>query len=126
MTTFTVDVKTEFDRSETLDAHVARRVESALTSFAAYIKHVEVRLSDVNGPRRGAGDKMAAFAVTLRPSERVLLARAGTDDIYKSVTTAARRARTAVGRFVERLETRRKQAPPAAAQTGSRAAAAKA
>jgi putative sigma-54 modulation protein len=109
MVTFPLEVKTEFDRSDTLDAHIARRLSGALNAYAGSIQHVEVRLSDVNGPRRGAGDKVASLGITLRPSGRIV-ARAGSDDIYDSVTRAARRARTAVSRRVTRLAQRGRQA----------------
>ena len=114
--TFPLEVKNDFDHSEALDAHIARRLERALDAYAAYIQRLELRLSDANGPRHGAGDKVAAIGVTMRPSGRVLVARAGADDIYESVTMVARRARTSVSRYVARLEQRgRQDARPATA-----------
>jgi putative sigma-54 modulation protein len=107
--TFPFDVKNGFDRSDTLDAHVARRVGAALDLYANHIQHVELRLMDVNGPRHGAVDKVASIGITMRPSGHVV-ARAGSDDIYDSVTRAARRARSAVSRYVKRLEQRGRQA----------------
>lgn len=107
--TFPFDVKNGFDQSDTLDAHIMRRLGGALNPYAGYIQHVELRLMDVNGPRHGAVDKVASVGITMRPSGHVV-ARAGSDDIYDSVTRAARRARTAVSRYVKRLEQRGRQA----------------
>lgn len=106
---FPFEMKNGFDQSDTLDAHIERRLGAALNPYAGSIQHVELRLLDVNGPRHGAGDKVASLGITLRPSGRVVT-RAGSDDIYDSVSRAARRARTAVSRHVKRLEQRGRQA----------------
>jgi ribosome-associated translation inhibitor RaiA len=103
------DVKTRFDRSSALDAHIARRLGAELHGVAHRIDHVEVRLSDANGPRVGDRDKIALVAVSLRPSGQVI-AKASASDLYDSVSQAVSRARSAVVRQVHRRAVRRRGA----------------
>jgi putative sigma-54 modulation protein len=104
-----LDVKSTFDPSEALDAHVAQRIEHALRPFAHHVKRVEVRLWDENGPR-GGDDKIARIAVSLDHPSGEIITTAAASDIYDSVTRAAARAGTSVARRVERAETRTRQA----------------
>lgn len=96
-----VNVKSEFDRSEVLDAHIARRLDATLGAFAPHIRAVEVRLSDVNGPRHGRDDKVANVEVALERSGHVV-ASAAHADLYASVSRALLRARSRVARRIVR------------------------
>lgn len=96
-----LDVKNAFQQSDSLDAHIQRRLDKALRSHAPYIRQVELRLSDANGPRGGSNDKVARIAVTLVPSGRIV-ATAAADDVYVSVNRAATRAKMAVTRHLTR------------------------
>jgi len=107
--TIPCEVKTSFDRSAPLNAHIARRLQTALHGFAPAIDRVEVRLSDANGPRIGPRDKITVVAITLRPTGTVI-ARAAASDLYASVSRAALRARAAVARRVKRVATRGRRA----------------
>lgn len=100
-----IDVKNSFQHSDSLDAHIERRIGSALRSHAQHIRRVDLRLLDANGPRRGSNDKVARIAVTMAPTGRVV-ATAAAGDVYVSVTRAAARARAAVGRYLTRLKRR--------------------
>ena len=100
-----IDVKNSFQQSDSLDAHIERRIDSALRPHAQYIRRVDLRLLDANGPRRGRNDKVARIAVKLAPSGRVI-ATGSAADVYDSVTRAAARAKTAVDRYVTRLKRR--------------------
>lgn len=118
--TIPCDVKTSFDRSAPLNAHIARRLETALHGFAHCIERVEVRLSDTNGPRVGPGDKVTLVAITLRPSGQVI-AKAAASDLYASVSRAAIRARSGVVRHVNRVAARgRRPAKSAGARVAPR------
>ena len=98
-----ISIKNEFDPSEALDQHIARRLDSALRLHQRYVQRVDVRLSDANGPRKGPADKIALIEIALRPFGEIV-AKAEDEDVYKSVTTAAARAKEALSRFAGRLE----------------------
>ena len=98
-----VDVKSRFDRSQALTAHIERRLDTALRPHARFIRNVDLRLSDANGPRGGETDKVTRIAIDLVPSGKVI-ATASAGDVYLSVSRAADRAKSAVGRHVVRLK----------------------
>lgn len=98
-----ISIKNEFDPSEALDQHISRRLESALRTHQRYVQRVDVRLSDVNGPRKGPADKVALIEIALRPFGEIV-AKGEAEDVYKSVTEAAARAKEALSRHAGRLE----------------------
>jgi ribosome-associated translation inhibitor RaiA len=98
-----ISIKNEFDASDALDQHIARRLDSALRLHQRYVQRVDVRLSDANGPRKGPADKVAQIEIALRPFGEIV-AKGEAEDVYKSVTTAAARAKQALSRFAGRLE----------------------
>ena len=97
-----ISVRNEFDASEALDQHIAKRLEGAFRSHERFVQKVDVRLSDANGPRKGPGDKVTLIEITLRPFGDIV-AKAEDEDIYKSVTTAAARVKEALSRMPTRL-----------------------
>jgi ribosomal subunit interface protein len=98
-----ISIKNEFDASDALDQHIARRLDSALRLHQRYVQRVDVRLSDANGPRKGPADKVAQIEIAMRPFGEIV-AKGEAEDVYKSVTTAAARAKQALSRFAGRLE----------------------
>jgi putative sigma-54 modulation protein len=103
--TISLAVKSSFEFSPALSAHIEHRINHALRAHAAHIKWVVLRLSDVNGPRHGADDKLTRIDIGLNSSGTVVTS-ATSDDVYVSVTRAASRARAAVGRRVQQLKQR--------------------
>jgi putative sigma-54 modulation protein len=103
--TISLAVKSSFEFSPALSAHIDHRINHALRAHAAHIKWVVLRLSDVNGPRHGADDKLTRIDIGLNSSGTVGTS-ATSDDVYVSVTRAASRARAAVGRRVQQLKQR--------------------
>lgn len=97
-----ISVRNDFDASEALDQHIARRLDSALHSHERFVQKVDIRLSDANGPRKGPSDKVALIEVTLRPFGEIV-AKAADEDIYKSVTTAAARVKEALSRHADKI-----------------------
>jgi putative sigma-54 modulation protein len=91
-------VNLELDRM--LADHIERRLRSVLGRFAARIDRLAVHLSDVNGPRGGI-DKRCRIAVALVPRGMVMVEGWG-DEPFALVTRAAKRARRAVRRALER------------------------
>jgi putative sigma-54 modulation protein len=103
--TISLGVKSSFEFSPALSAHIENRINHALHAHAAHIKCVVLRLSDVNGPRHGADDKLTRIDISLNSSGTVVTS-ARSDDVYVSLTHAASRARAAVGRRVQQLKQR--------------------
>jgi len=103
--TISLGVKSSFQFSPALTAHIERRIHHALHAHGAHIASVALRLSDVNGPRHGANDKLTRIDIRLRPSGSVM-ASARSDDIYVSVTRAATRARAALSKRIRQLKER--------------------
>ncbi len=97
-----ISVRNEFDASEALDQHIAKRLEGALRSHERFVQKVDVRLSDANGPRKGPADKVTLIEITLRPFGEIV-AKAEDEDIYKSVTTAAARVKEALSRHADKI-----------------------
>jgi ribosome-associated translation inhibitor RaiA len=121
MASIPFDVKTTFHRSDALDAHIADRLDAALRAHGRYIRRVEVRLTDVNGPRRGAHDKVAVIGVAVKPSG-TLVAKGSASDLYASVTQAASRAGRALARHATRLGERGRRDGRRRAASGDRRA----
>ena len=97
-----ISVRNDFDPSEALDQHIAKRLESALRSHERFVQKVDVRLSDANGPRKGPADKVALIEVALRPFGEIV-AKAEDEDIYKSVTTATAIVKEALSRHADKI-----------------------
>jgi len=97
-----LQVKSTFEFSPALSAHIERRIDHGLRVHAAHIKSVVLRLSDVNGPRHGADDKLTRIDISLKAAGRVVTsARSG--DLYASVNRSIARARAAVSRRIQQL-----------------------
>ena len=97
-----ISVRNEFDASEALDQHIAKKLEGALRSHERFVQKVDVRLSDANGPRKGPADKVTLIEIALRPFGEIV-AKAEDEDIYKSVTTATARVKEALSRHADKI-----------------------
>lgn len=87
--------------SEALNELIRERLDAAIGQHESWVDSVNVRLSDVNGPRGGGLDKLCRVEVTLRGGMNVLIEQRG-DDYYVIVNEAAERTKQAVGRKVAR------------------------
>jgi ribosome-associated translation inhibitor RaiA len=103
-----ISIRNDFDPSDALDQHIVRRLNSATRIHQRYIHRIEVRLSDSNGPKKGPADKVALIEIALRPFGEIVT-RGEAEDVYKSVTTAAARAKQALSRFAGRLDRQAKR-----------------
>jgi ribosomal subunit interface protein len=84
-------------------SHLNRRFESALERFNSRIIHLEVFLKDLNGAGKGGEDQSVLVSVSLRGHPRVITETV-TDDLYLSISMAARRTRRAVHRALDRRD----------------------
>ena len=93
--------------SNSLRAHIVRRLRLQWRHLDRTLSSVVVRLSDVNGPKGGA-DKRCH--VTLRrPGLRPITIEEFSEDAYSAVDTAVERAVRAAARGLERVRAMRRR-----------------
>ena len=85
------------DIAPQLRAYAERRLSFALRRFQEHVRHVRVRLTDVNGPRHGVDARCAVTAHLTDGKE--LFVEATTAWPFRSVTQAAGRLSAAVRRI---------------------------
>jgi ribosomal subunit interface protein len=86
----------DFSLTDALENHVHKRLEFTLARGGRKVRRVEVRLSDLNGPRGGV-DKRCLIEVRLDGLPVVVV-----EDIQSDLYTAIDRAATRAGRTVMR------------------------
>ena len=94
----------KFNLTNSLRNYANRRLRFALTCCNDYIHRVEMRLSDINGPRGGA-DKLCHLHVVLSGLPDVVIEDTELD-LYVAIDRATDRAGRAVIRKIERQATR--------------------
>jgi ribosome-associated translation inhibitor RaiA len=97
-----IEITSTLQASATLQRHVETRLARLLRTYAGRIDRIRIRISDANGPRHGANDKVTHIHVGLRPTGQVFV-HAAADNAHDSVNRAMARARAAVTRHVRRL-----------------------
>jgi len=98
-----IDIKaSNFSLTKPLRRHVEGRLRVALIFYAEHIQRVNVRLSDINGPR-GGSDKCCHLQVVLAGLPDVVVEDTEAD-LYVAIGRAANRA----GRTVRRRLARRR------------------
>ena len=98
-----------FTLTEALRQHCERRLRFALGPASNRLRHLSVRLSDVNGPRGGV-DKRCVIRATAAGMPPVVIAHYETD-IYAAIDRAAERLSRSLTRRLQRsLHERRTQA----------------
>jgi putative sigma-54 modulation protein len=88
------------DTAEALRAYAVRRLSFALRPFGHRVRHVTVRLNDLNGPKRGV-DSRCSMIVDLADGGRIVV-EATTAWPFASVTRAAERLSETMRREFER------------------------
>jgi ribosomal subunit interface protein len=89
-----------FPLTDALRSHVQRRLGFALSSRDDHILRIQVRLSDINGPRGGA-DKRCHIQVTISQLADVVIEDTELD-IYTAIDRAADRASRTLDRRLSR------------------------
>ncbi|MHB1290993.1 MAG: ribosome hibernation-promoting factor, HPF/YfiA family [Sulfuricella sp.] len=89
-----------FSLTDALREHAEHRLRFGLTHASDHIRRVEMRLSDINGPRGGA-DKRCSIVVTLENLPEVVIEDVE-NDLYDAIDRAADRASRSVARCLER------------------------
>ena len=88
-----------FSLTRAMRAHIERRLAFALSTCFRHVRHILVRLSDVNGPR-GGSDKRCQLEVML-PGQSVLVEDTEAD-LYVAINRASARAGRTVMRQLRR------------------------
>ena len=86
--------------TEEISNFVSRRLKFSFGSREEYILRIQVRISDINGPRGGV-DKRCQIRVVLPKIADVVVTHTE-DDVYIAVDRAAERASYAVNRTLAR------------------------
>ncbi len=89
-----------FSLTKALVGHIKRRLSFALSSHDEHIQRVQVRLSDINGPRGGA-DKCCHIQVMLTRFATVVVKDTETN-LYTAISRAASRTSRTVGRQLKK------------------------
>lgn len=90
-----------FTVTPAIRAHLTRRFSLALERFNHRIIHLEVFMKDLNGTGKGGEDQSVVVSVSLRGQPNVITETV-THDLYLSISTAARRTRSALARSLNR------------------------
>jgi putative sigma-54 modulation protein len=93
--------------SDALRSYTERRLRAAVAGMARLLEEVDVRLSDINGPRGGV-DKLCGIRIVLRRAG-VVFVRATGADAYSTIDKAAARLRSALGRHRGRHRSKRRR-----------------
>ncbi|HUX63481.1 HPF/RaiA family ribosome-associated protein [Sulfuricella sp.] len=89
-----------FTLTDALRDHAEYRLRFGLTHASDHIRRVEMRLSDINGPRGGA-DKRCSIVVALESLPDVVIEDVESD-LYVAIDRAADRASRSVARCLDR------------------------
>jgi ribosomal subunit interface protein len=89
-----------FSLTKALRSHIKRRLKFALSTRNDHIQRINVRLSDINGPR-GGEDKCCHIQVVLPQLADVVIEDTEAD-MYAAIDRAADRAGRTVGRRLSR------------------------
>jgi putative sigma-54 modulation protein len=95
---------------ETLRTYARRRLEFALRRFENRVRHVIVRLGDINGPKRGV-DSRCSITLRLRDGGAPIDVDAVTTWPFASITLAAKRLNAALRHDLERAHVRVRRPP---------------
>lgn len=88
--------------TEALKRHTEHRLGLALDHHQANIDQVQVRLSDINGPKGGV-DKECHVTAWLRVGHQVINISEQSSDMYASIDTAMDRVKLAVQKQIDKV-----------------------
>lgn len=104
-----------FMLTHALRGHVERRLGFALSTRYDRIRRIQVRLSDLNGPR-GGNDKCCHVRIVL-PGQADVVIEEIQADLYAAIDRAADRAGRVVARKLARLHDRRRRSQGGSARS---------
>ena len=99
-----------FSLTDALKQYVKRRINFSLSTKSEHINKVDIRLSDINGPRGGT-DKRCHLHVVLKGMPDVVIEDTQTD-MYNAIDRACERASRTVVRKIGRQQKLLRQVIP--------------
>lgn len=110
-----IDIQAKgFELTNALRTHAQRRLQFALDWAGRDVRNVNVRLSDINGPR-GGNDKRCAIQISLGAQD--LVVEDTEADLYVAIDRAVERSKRALSKRIAR--SRERQHESNAANLGS-------
>ena len=105
-----IDIQAQgFELTEGLRNHTERRLQFALSWANHDVRTVNVRLSDINGPRGGDG-KRCRIQIPIPHTQGIVIEEIE-EDLYVAINRAADRTERTVARRLERLREHRHVRP---------------
>ena len=95
-------IASDNDRDDGLEDQIRQR----LARFEGRITHVEVHVSDINGPRGGDADLRASLEARVNGLDPIAVVDNG-PDVHRAVVGAAKKAATALDRQLGKLTDRK-------------------
>ena len=90
-----------FPMTDAIRAHLVKRLTHALQPFESRISTVDVFFKDLDGSSRNGVDKNVLIKIQLI-GQGALVVEHASDDLYISITVAARRAKRVIKRALRR------------------------
>jgi ribosome-associated translation inhibitor RaiA len=103
-----IKIWSSLNLSDGLRGHIRRRLKAALDWHREHVQEVQVRLSDVNGPRGGV-DKRCRMVVSAGRGG-VVVVQGTAPNFYQAVNAAAERAARSIRRVAAAPHTMRRSA----------------
>ncbi len=100
-----IQINGKVSRSDALDGHVDREVNTALRHYADQITRVEVHLNDINA-EKGGQDKRCLVEVRVA-GQAPMVAEAIGGDLYGVISQACEKVGRVVGHHLDKLHDRR-------------------
>lgn len=93
------------ESSGAIDAWVRRKLSGILRRYRTRMTAVDVHFEDVNGPKH-TGDHTQCVMEARVNGRLPIAVRASSGDLYSAIDAAARKLESAIGKSVERIDTR--------------------
>ncbi|MBF0263733.1 MAG: HPF/RaiA family ribosome-associated protein [Gammaproteobacteria bacterium] len=100
----------KFTLTEALSSYAKKRINFALANKSEHIHRINMRLSDINGPK-GGSDKRCHLLISLNGLPDVVIEDVQTD-IYTAIDFACDRASRTVVRKIGRKQSHKRQLNP--------------
>lgn len=89
-----------FEDSEVIKGFAETKIRFALARFGPKIRHIDVMLSDINGPK-GGEDKRCRVKLSFDALSSIVIQET-CDDIYEAITLNAARLKRTVSRHIDK------------------------
>lgn len=99
-----------FNLTLSLNNYLHKRIRTSISPRAEYIRRINVRLSDINGPHGGV-DKRCQLHLIM-PHLADIVIEETQDNLYSAIDTAVARTREVLDRKLTRVQDRKRSSFP--------------